>query len=289
MITLPNGHSFEYMAASGALGFDGKGWPWERPLEWLNLLDPSHLTIVIKTLTAEPRVGNLNMWHPWTCVRLLRGGTLNAVGLTNPGIDWWCRTIGPTIKHSPLSLVGSILGEPRELELMTRKLNQFGALKALEVNASCPNTKGDILTNTGKVIEGLLAVRNATTLPLILKLSVVHDIPTIVRAVERYVDAFSINSVPWSVVFPSRQSPLTNLGGGAVSGWLVQQYTWPLVEQLKTLTKVPVIGPSVWDYEDIERLRKRGADAIGFGSIFLSHPTRPTSFIRRDQLERSRN
>ncbi len=30
MITLSNGHKFEYMAASGALGFDGKGWLHER-------------------------------------------------------------------------------------------------------------------------------------------------------------------------------------------------------------------------------------------------------------------
>jgi len=28
-IRLSNGHVLEYVVASGALGFDGKGWPWE--------------------------------------------------------------------------------------------------------------------------------------------------------------------------------------------------------------------------------------------------------------------
>lgn len=32
MIELSNGHRFEFVAASGALAFDGRGWPWEWPL-----------------------------------------------------------------------------------------------------------------------------------------------------------------------------------------------------------------------------------------------------------------
>ena len=59
MITLSNGHSFEYMIASGALGFDGKGWIWERPLVWLGLVRPDLFTVVIKTLTRNPRPGSL--------------------------------------------------------------------------------------------------------------------------------------------------------------------------------------------------------------------------------------
>ncbi len=54
MITLSNGHCFEYMVASGALGFDGNGWPWERPLVALGLIKPELFTI---------RIVNLAMHH----------------------------------------------------------------------------------------------------------------------------------------------------------------------------------------------------------------------------------
>ncbi|HEY4504003.1 MAG TPA: hypothetical protein VJJ28_02755 [Candidatus Paceibacterota bacterium] len=87
MITLANGHKFKYMVASGALAFDGKGWPWERPLVWLGLIKPELFTVVIKSLTRTSRVGNLRWWKPWTCVRLIPGGSVNKVGLTNPGIE----------------------------------------------------------------------------------------------------------------------------------------------------------------------------------------------------------
>ena len=59
MIRLSNGREFEYMAASGALAYDGRGWWWEWPLRWCGLLDPSLFTIVTKTLTRHPRRGNL--------------------------------------------------------------------------------------------------------------------------------------------------------------------------------------------------------------------------------------
>ena len=97
MITLSNGHAFEYMVASGALAFDGKGWPWERLLVWLGLIKPELFTVVIKSLTRNPRPGNLRWWKPWTCVRLIPGGSVNKVGLTNPGIEWWCKKVGPKL------------------------------------------------------------------------------------------------------------------------------------------------------------------------------------------------
>lgn len=281
MIRLSNGHTFEYMAASGALGFDGSGWPWERPLLWAGLLDPSVFTTVIKTLTLEPREGNLRWYNPFGCIRFLPGGTLNAVGLTNPGIDWWRQEVGPSVNSNKRPLVGSILGEVWELARMAQMLNQFD-LVGLEINASCPNTSEDILTNTSKVVESCEAVWAYSRFPIILKLSVVHNVKTIVSEVEGMVEAISINSVPWSTAFPNRKSPLAHLGGGGISGKIAQPFTWKLVNTLVESTHLPVIGPSVWDYGDIETLRIIGASAIGFGSIFLRYPWRPTAFVRRD-------
>jgi len=62
--------------------------------------DETLFTTVIKTLTLHPRRGNLRWYNPLGCIRLIPGGTVNAVGLTNPGIDWWCHEIGPFIDSS---------------------------------------------------------------------------------------------------------------------------------------------------------------------------------------------
>lgn len=282
MIRLSNGHEFEYMVGSGALAFNGKGWPHEWPLRWMRLIDPSLFTIVIKTLTYKPRRGNFRWWCPWRCIKLLPGGVVNAVGLTNKGIRWWCEEIGILMDWRKISLVGSIFSDNTDYLIEMAYMLKGFSLVALEINASCPNTGENLMSNTEKIIKGCEEVKKVTSLPLILKLSVAHNIREIVPPLKGIIEAISINSVPWNVIFPNRVSPLAHLGGGGVSGKIAQGKTWQLVKELADTTSIPVIGPGVWDYGDIERLRIIGAKAVSFGSIFLRHPCRPTKFVKKD-------
>ncbi|MBZ9577795.1 hypothetical protein KJA13_02030 [Patescibacteria group bacterium] len=282
MIELSNGHKIKYVAASGALKFNGKGWLHEWPLRWMGLLDPSLFTVVIKTLTYYPRKGNYHWYWPLGCIRLIPDGVVNAVGLTNPGIDWFCRKVGPSIDCKRIALVASILSDNIfSLTTMARMLNEFD-LVALALNWSCPNTERDFLENTAKIITGCTSVKKVSRFPLILKLSVVHDIKSILPEVVGIVEAISINSVPWEIIFPDKKSPLAHLGGGGVSGKVAQPHTWKFVEELVEKTSIPVIGPSVWEFDDIQGLRIIGAKAISFGSIFLRYPWRPTQFVKKD-------
>lgn len=282
MIRLSNGHEFEYMVASGALGFNGKGWLHEQPLRWIRLIDPSLFTIVAKTVTYKPRKGNYRWYCPWKCIRLIPNGVVNAVGLTNKGIRWWAGEVGVSSNSKKIALAGSILSDCHyELVEMAMIMNDFD-LVALEINASCPNTGADLIGNTAKIIAGCEEVKKISRFPLILKLSVAHNIREIIPYIKGIIEAVSINSVPWKIIFPNEISPLANLGGGGVSGKIAQKYTWQLVKELTGITSIPIIGPSVWGFEDIEKLRRIGAKAISFGSIFLRHPWRPTLFVRKD-------
>ncbi len=291
MIILSNGHKFEYMVASGALGFDGKGWLHERLFlsHWKKLFDPALFTVVAKTVTFNPRKGNYHWYWPWGCIQPIFQdgrivGMVNAVGLTNKGIGWWCEEKGIHADRKKIPLVGSILSDNiYELVEMAHILNDFD-LVGLELNWSCPNTKGDFLENSQKIIDGCKAVKKVSRFPLILKLSVVHDIKSILPKVEGIVEAISINSVPWVVIFPDRKSPFVHLGGGGVSGKVAQPHTWGFVKTLVSMTSIPVIGPSVWEFEDIAKLRKIGAKAISFGSIFFKFPWGciPTMYVRKD-------
>jgi len=299
MIKLSNGHQFEFVAASGSLAFDGRGWPWEWPLRWLGLLNPCLFTIVTKTIMPEPWKGNLQ-WHaPWRVVKFLSAqgnvinpilllarpnllaGAVNAVGLTNSGLETFLERDCPVIERASYKVIISITREKgQSCKKMARRLNGIKNVVGIEYNASCPNTDPVLLQNADMVTQNCIEIREETDLPVLLKLSYAQPYLLIAKKLEGTVEAISINSVPWNIVYPDKKSPLTNLGGGGASGWIVQQFTWKMVEELSQETKIPVIGPSVWEYEDISRLKALGASAIHFGTIFF-HPWKPTGYVKK--------
>jgi dihydroorotate dehydrogenase len=291
MIRLSNGHEFEYVVASGALAFDGEGWFWERPLVWLGIIKPELFTVVIKTLTYNPRPGNLRWWKPWTCVRLMPdGGAINKVGLTNPGIQWWCDKVGHKIDYKKFHIVGSIYGDEQELVEMAKMLNIFD-LVALEINPSCPNTGHDMQT-AETVVKMVKAVKKVSRHPIMVKVSVDQDYLHIASNLFTTAEAISINSVPWKIVSNGERSPLWRLenkvggGGGGVSGKPAQKFNWQAVKELANQGSLPVIAPSVMEFEDMDYVRKLGANAVSFGAIHLRTPWRPTSFVRKENRER---
>lgn len=286
MITLSNGYELEYMVASGALAFDGKGWLWERPLVWFGLIKPELFAVAIKSLTRNRRAGNLRWWKPWTCVRLIPGGAVNKVGLTNPGVEWWCKKIGPKLDYGKFAIVGSIFGDEKELVEMAEMLNRFD-LVALEINVSCPNT-GHAMEQADMVINSVKKVKRASCHPIIVKLSTDQDYLAITQGLVGFAEAISLNSVPWKTVFPEKRSPLWRLeklvggGGGGVSGQPAQKHNWAAVEALAKQGAIPVIGPSIMEFEDLDRLRQLGAKALSFGVLHVRTPQEPTLFVERE-------
>lgn len=285
MIKLSNGHSFEYMVASGALAYDGLGWTWERPLVALGLIRPELFTIVTKSLTLHPRVGNLRWYKPWECVRLIPGGAVNKVGLTNPGFEWWMRKVAPHVRKDGLKIVVSLFGEVDELLQMTERLVDV-PIVGIEYNVSCPNHK----SITDSAVEAVIKGKKRTHQPIILKLSADQPYLEILESVHNKIEAVSWNSVPWGVVFPSVKSPLSKLeqrvggGGGGVSGKPAQLYNWNAsIDVENFFPKVPVIGSSVMEFEDMDKVREFGAKAVSFGCVHLRTPHLPTHMVIKEQ------
>lgn len=285
MIKLSNGHSFEYMVASGALAYDGLGWTWERPLVSLGLIRPELFTIVTKSLTLHPRVGNLRWYKPWECVRLIPGGAVNKVGLTNPGFEWWMETVAPNIKKNGIKIVVSLFGEAAELVEMTERLANV-PIVGIEYNVSCPNHKSVVESAVEAVKEG----KKRTHHPIILKFGADQPYLEILESVHNCIEGVSWNSVPWAVVFPGVKSPLHKLeekvggGGGGVSGKPAQLYNWNAIIDVKTFfPKLPVVGSSVMRFEDLDEVREFGASAVSFGCIHLRAPHLPTHIVIKEQ------
>jgi len=297
-----DGYKVEFFLASGSRGFDGKGYRWkfwETILEGLGLIDPSLFVSVLKSISAKSHIGN----RPFRkAVKLISengrvvsplralvqpksiAGTVNAIGLDNPGFMYWLNEIYPEIVKRKLKVIFSavMIGREREDEFlgMIYRLNELKNILAIEFNPSCPNNP-HLLDNPDKVVSFTSVISQTSRYPLILKLGYGQDYCGIARRTEEFIRAFSINAVPWSMVdFPDVISPLAEFGGGGVSGKAAQKYTWKMIKELVAITSRPVIAPSIWDSGDIEKVYELGASAISFGAVGLPFAWRPTKFAR---------
>lgn len=281
MIILPNGYRFDFCCAAGALGFDGRGYFWERPFaRWIV---PDGMAVVSKTLTPAPRRGNLRMYAPWRCVWTLPGlGTVNAVSLTNPGLFAWLegpyrraagagrhRNLAPSIKvesgYEACCVVSMLWGR---------------VFPFIEVNGSCPNVPhadDDLASALGHL------ARNGS--PLVLKLAADQVREDLIRAVDPHVTAYhAINAVPWADVHGDRPSPLgRHTGGlaGGVSGPAIRPIALEAVRRLRGMTVRPIVGGGgIFTLEDVRAFEAAGADAFALGTVFLHRPWRPRRIVR---------
>ncbi|MFN4032070.1 MAG: HisA/HisF-related TIM barrel protein [Fimbriimonadales bacterium] len=281
MIRFSNGEQVEFLTGSGALGFDGRGWWWEYPLRWAGVLNPHDFAIVVKTLTLRPRQGNLRWYAPWRCVRLTRGGVVNAVGLTNPGVDWWLRTCYPRMRRMNLQIVVSVYPESvEEARAFAQKLRPL-SMTAIELNASCPNVahcEADAVSHVRAVAQALAETGH----PLIVKVGYDQPYVAIAQALEGVAEAIhAINAVPWRMVYPDRRSPLSKLGGGGVSGEPIRPFVREAVQRLAQATTVPTIaGGGVYTLHDLQELWALGARAFSIGTLFLRAPWLPNRLVR---------
>jgi dihydroorotate dehydrogenase (NAD+) catalytic subunit len=286
MITLSNGHKILFANGSGALAFDGRGWWWEQPLRWFGMLDPKAFTVVAKTVTFEPRKGNLSMWSPWTCVRLvkLRGmqGATNAIGLTNNGYLHWIKHDYPIAKKMGYKIAVSAM--PETVDEAEQMGSGFLNLKLayIEVNLSCPNVH-EVPEDIPLMLQ---AIGESSGHPIVLKLSYKQITEEFVSATDPYVEAYhAINTIPWNEIFPKAKSPIQKYNHklqGGVSGQPIMTHAKFAVKRLGRLTDKPIIGGGgLFSLYDVLEIEKYGASAFSIGTLFLRRPWKPNQIVRQ--------
>ena len=164
------------MTASGTFGYG---------LEYGDFIDLNRLGgVLVKGTTLHPRQGN-----PYPRMAETPSGMLNAVGLQNKGVDYFCKHIYPTISGYDTAMIVNVSGSQVEDYIATaEKINALERIPAIELNISCPNVKeggmafGVTCAGAASVVRAVRAVYDKT---LIVKLSPnVTDITEIARAVE---------------------------------------------------------------------------------------------------------
>lgn len=285
MIKFSNGHELTFACASGALAFDGRGWPWEQPLRWLGILDPKAFTVVAKTVTIKPIKGNLSLWHPWSCVRILhdefgRCAATNAIGLTNPGIEVWIEKHYPKAKKMGYKIAPSVKPEnPAEAQYMASALYGLD-LAYIEVNISCPNVY-HVPENIPQILSELCKSGH----PIVLKLSKSQVQKGLIEVVDPYVEAYhAINTIPWDDIFPSQTSPIEHYSHkqkGGVSGKFIHIHALRCVQDIIGWSSKPVIGGGgIFDIYNVRNFKNCGASAFSIGTCFLLRPWKPNQIVR---------
>jgi len=253
--------------ASGCFGYG---------LEYSGIVDVQRLgAFVSKGVTPEPRSGN-----PMPRIAETPSGMLNAIGLQNPGIRGFIRKYPPIWESWEVPAIVNISAEAVEdYAMMARLLDDVAGVAAMEVNISCPNVSaGGYCFGWDPVMssEVTRAVRQATTLPIIVKLSPgAVDVIEIAQAVEEAgADAVSlINTlVGMSIDTRARKPVLANNTGG-LSGPAVKPVAVRMVYQVAQAVRIPVVGMGgISGLDDALEFFMAGASAVQVGTAIFSEP-----------------
>lgn len=271
------------IAASGTFGF-GREYEEFYPLSTLG-------GISCKGLTLKERAGN-----PPPRIAETPGGMLNAVGLQNPGVDYFIEHELPWLREQGTRIIANIAGNtPEEYCEMAEKLSDTD-VDMIELNISCPNVKqGGVQFGTSCAgVEGITsAVRGYCKKPLMVKLSPnVSDIGEIAAAAESGgADAISmINTLTGMRIDINTRRPIIHNNTGGLSGPALLPVAVRMVWQAAGRVKIPIVGMGgISKWQDAVELLLAGASALQIGTVFFSDPYAPVKILEGLQSYLDRN
>jgi len=238
--------------------------------------------VVLKSVTRWPRLGN-----PTPRLVPTPAGMLNAIGLQNPGIEYYLRHEVAKFASRPCKVIGSVAGfSVDDYSYVAERLAQCDELHAIEVNISCPNVASEGETFacdpylTGRVVR---AVRGVTGKPLIVKLSPnVTDIASIAReAQDAGADALAvINTVRGMAIDVNTWKPrLGNVTGG-LSGPAIRPIAVLAVYEVARAVTIPIVGQGgIETLSDALEFFLAGAAAISIGTANFTDPRIPVRIV----------
>ena len=255
------------LTASGTFGYGE---------EYTDIVDLNSLGgIIVKGVSAKPIKGN-----PPPRIWETPSGMLNAIGLENPGVDVFIKEKLTFLRNFDTAVIVNIFGYSLEDYItVTERLDGVAGVAGLEVNISCPNVKaGGIVfgTNVKAAFDLLSALRKATKLPLIAKLSPnVTDITEFARAAaDAGCDGLSlINTLlGMAIDIRCRRPRLTNITGG-LSGPAIRPVAVRMVWQAARAVNLPIIGMGgILTAEDALEFILAGASAVAVGTANFVNP-----------------
>jgi len=255
------------LTASGTFGYGE---------EYAEFVDLNRLGgVIVKGVSLKAIQGN-----PPPRIWETPSGMLNAIGLENPGVDVFIERKLPYLRQFDTAVIVNVFGYSLEEYVgVVERLDGVLGVSGLEVNISCPNVKaGGIMfgTNVKAAYELLSAVRRATRLPIIAKLSPnVTDITEFACAArDAGCDGISlINTLlGMAIDVRGRRPRLANCTGG-LSGPAIRPVAVRMVWQTARAVQLPIIGMGgIMTGEDAIEFILAGASAVAVGTANFIDP-----------------
>jgi dihydroorotate dehydrogenase (NAD+) catalytic subunit len=233
--------------------------------------------VTTKSCSLRPRPGHHNPvvvdWGP---------GLINAVGLSNPGVEVMVEEI-----RSAKELLAP-LGVPVIASIFADTIYDFGTVARfiaeaepdlIEINISCPNVDADYLqmfaADPYVAAQVTHRVKMNTDIPVLIKLSPnVTDLVEVAKAVvEAGADGITaINTVgPGIVLDVETCRPVLAHGTGGLSGPAIRPITVRCVRDICRAVEAPVLAVGgVTTGRDVVEMLLVGATAVGIGSAVAS-------------------
>ncbi len=238
--------------------------------------------IVLKSVTRLPRLGN-----PTPRLVHTPAGMLNAIGLQNPGIEWYLAHELHKYAERPCKIVGSVAGfSIDDYAYVCERLAARHEIAAVELNVSCPNvaSEGETFGCDANLTAKVVAAARATTdKTLIVKLSpnVTQIADVALEAEAAGADALAvINTVRGMAIDVDRWRPrLGNITGG-LSGPAIRPIAVLAVYEVAQAVKIPIVGQGgIENLTDALEFFLAGATAISIGTANFTDPRIPERIV----------
>jgi dihydroorotate dehydrogenase (NAD+) catalytic subunit len=262
------------MTASGTFGW---GTEYQHPFDIQRLG-----AIVCKGTTLKPREGN-----PQPRIAETPCGVLNSIGLQNIGVEAVLKEKAPVWAGWRVPVIVNIVGETvEEYARLAGMLDGVAGISGLEVNIGCPNIKAggvEFGTRPGPAAEVTAAVRKATSLPVMVKLTPkTGDIAEVAKAVAGAgADAVSLINTPRGMVIDiARRRPLLGNKYGGLSGPAIRPIALHMVYSVAGAVEIPVVGMGgIITSSDALQFILAGASAVQIGTANFANPNTPLDIL----------
>ena len=208
------------------------------------------------------------------------GGMLNAIGLQNPGVEYFAENDLPWLRQFDTKIIVNACGSTvEEYVELARILNDLD-IDGVELNLSCPNVKAGCLA-FGTSYEGVKEVTSQVRKvldrkPLIVKLTPnVTDITAPAKGAEDAgADGISaINTLLGMKIDIDKRRPILANNTGGFSGPAVKPVAVRCVHQIANAVNIPVLGlGGIMSGDDAIEFMLAGATAVSIGTGNFADP-----------------
>ncbi|MDO5848101.1 MAG: dihydroorotate dehydrogenase [Methanobrevibacter sp.] len=229
--------------------------------------------VVTKSFSKDPNPGYIN---PTTVG--VDCGIINAIGLSNPGVDNFLEEIKKVNADEGKAVIASIYGSmPEEFSYLVEAVQEY--VDMIELNISCPHAMAGCGAAIGqdpnlshKIVS---AASEVSDVPILAKLTPnVTDIAEIAKACEDAgADGLTlINSLgPGMVINIDVAKPVLSNKMGGMSGKAVKPIAIRDVFVVYDAVDIPIIGVGgISNYRDVVEFIYAGASAVQIGTSIMN-------------------